>query len=236
PSAAQSRWRRRPARFAGRRRRRSGHHPRTGQGGHRRDRQMVARLRHPTRTHRGGTRASYARLPHAQGHWAEPLGDRLGGGSRPRCVAAPFRPHSREAATLRVPAMLTWLGTELAGVGGTVSLAEKIQMLTTNEIALVRASFVRVVPIQSAAADLFYDRLFAISPKLRELFPADLRGQKRKLMQMISTAVGGLNNLNQLIPAVETLGSRHSGYGVTTEHYRLAGAGLLFAAECGPGR
>jgi len=54
-------WRRRPARFAGRRRRRSGHHPRTGQGGHRRDRQMVARLHHPTRTHRGGTRASYAR-------------------------------------------------------------------------------------------------------------------------------------------------------------------------------
>ena len=86
------------------------------------------------------------------------------------------------------------------------------QIFWTNLRAYAdRASFARVVPIQSAAADLFYDRLFAISPKLRELFPADLRGQKRKLMQMISTAVGGLTNLNQLVPAVKTLGARHSG-------------------------
>ena len=109
-------------------------------------------------------------------------------------------------------------------------------MLTANEIALVRASFARVVPIQSAAADLFYDRLFAITPKQRELFPADLRGQKRKLMQMISTAVGGLNNLNQLVPPVKTLGARHSGYGVTTEHYRLVGEALLWTLERGLGQ
>ena len=80
-------------------------------------------------------------------------------------------------------------------------------MLTANDIALIRATFARVVP-QSAAADLFYDRLLAVSPKLRELFPADLRGQKQKLMEMISTAVGGLNNLNQLVPAVKALGAR----------------------------
>jgi hypothetical protein len=35
-------------------------------------------------------------------------------------------------------------------------------MLTAHDIALARATFARVVPIQSAAADLFYDRLFAI--------------------------------------------------------------------------
>ena len=55
-------------------------------------------------------------------------------------------------------------------------------MLSANDIALVRASFARVVPIQDAAADLFYDRLFAVAPKLRELFPPDLRDQKRKLV------------------------------------------------------
>src|SRR5262249_28392242 len=67
------------------------------------------------------------------------------------------------------------------------------RMLTSTDIALVRASFARVATIQEAAADLFYDRLFVIAPKLRELFPADLSRQKRLLMQMISTAVGGLN-------------------------------------------
>jgi len=80
-------------------------------------------------------------------------------------------------------------------------------MLSANDIALVRASFARVVPIQDAAADLFYDRLFAVSPKLRELFPADLREQKRKLIQMIATAVGGLNDLDKLVPAVKALGA-----------------------------
>jgi hemoglobin-like flavoprotein len=109
-------------------------------------------------------------------------------------------------------------------------------MLTANDIALVRATFAQVVPIQEAAADLFYDRLFAVSPKLRELFPADLRGQKQKLMQMISTAVDGLSNLNQLVPAVKALGVRHSGYGVTTEHYLLVGEALLWTLERGLGR
>ena len=109
-------------------------------------------------------------------------------------------------------------------------------MLTANDIALVRATFARIIPIQSVAADLFYDRLFAISPKVRELFPADLRAQKHKLMQMISTAVGGLNNLNQLVPAVKALGARHSGYGVTTEHYQFVGEALLWTLERGLGQ
>ena len=47
----------------------------------------------------------------------------------------------------------------------TASLVEKMQMLNANDIALVRATFARVVPIQSAAADLFYDRLFEVSRK-----------------------------------------------------------------------
>ena len=56
-------------------------------------------------------------------------------------------------------------------------------MLTANEIELVRASFAQVVLIQNTAADLFYDRLFAIAPNLRRLFPVDMREQKRKLIQ-----------------------------------------------------
>ena len=52
-------------------------------------------------------------------------------------------------------------------------------MFTTNEVILVQASFARLVPMQDAAADLFYGRLFAIAPSLRELFPSDLRDQKR---------------------------------------------------------
>jgi hemoglobin-like flavoprotein len=89
--------------------------------------------------------------------------------------------------------------------------------------------------IQDTAADLFYDRLFAIAPNLRRLFPVDMREQKRKLIQMIATAVGGLNNLDRLVPAVKALGARHSGYGVTAAHYELVGEALLWTLERGLG-
>jgi nitric oxide dioxygenase len=108
-------------------------------------------------------------------------------------------------------------------------------VLTSTDIALVRASFARVVTIQDAAADLFYDRLFVISPKLRELFPADLSQQKRKLMQMIAAAVAGLTNLDKLVPAVKALGARHAGYGVTVADYAVVGEALLWTLEQGLG-
>jgi nitric oxide dioxygenase len=107
-------------------------------------------------------------------------------------------------------------------------------MLTSTDIALVRASFARVVPIQ-AAADLFYARLFVIAPNLRKLFPADLSEQKRKLMQMISAAVGGLDDLDKLVPAVKALGARHAGYGVTAADYVVVGEALLWTLEQGLG-
>jgi nitric oxide dioxygenase len=77
--------------------------------------------------------------------------------------------------------------------------------------------------------------LFVISPKLRELFPADLSQQKRKLMQMIAAAVAGLTNLDKLVPAVKALGARHAGYGVTVADYAVVGEALLWTLEQGLG-
>jgi nitric oxide dioxygenase len=108
-------------------------------------------------------------------------------------------------------------------------------MLTSTDIALVRTSFARVATIQEEAADLFYDRLFVIAPRLRALFPADLSQQKKKLMQMIGMAVFGLNNLDKLVPAVRALGARHAGYGVTAADYAVVGEALLWTLEQGLG-
>ena len=92
-------------------------------------------------------------------------------------------------------------------------------MLTLTDIVMVRASFARIASIRGAGADLFYDRLFAIAPSLRRLFPADLAQQKKKLMEMISTTIGGLNDFKKLAPAVKSLGARHAAYGVTAADY-----------------
>lgn len=108
-------------------------------------------------------------------------------------------------------------------------------MLTRDDIALVRASFALVVPIKDAAADLFYARLFELAPSLRAMFPDDLSEQKRKLMAMLATAVGGLDRLDAIVPAVMTLGARHAGYGVRPAHYQVVAEALLWTLARGLG-
>lgn len=108
-------------------------------------------------------------------------------------------------------------------------------MLTEDDIALVRAGFARVRPIEAAAADLFYARLFELAPNLRPMFPDDLAEQKRKLMAMLATAVGGLDRLDTIVPAVKALGARHAGYGVRPAHYQVVADALLWTLVHGLG-
>lgn len=100
--------------------------------------------------------------------------------------------------------------------------------LTTEQLALVQTSWAKVVPIADIAADLFYGKLFELDPELRPLFPDEMADQKKKLMMMISLAVDGLTNLEDLVPKVEDLGRRHSKYfKVTPPMYATVGAALL---------
>ncbi len=82
--------------------------------------------------------------------------------------------------------------------------------MTPAQIELVQDSFRKVLPIKDTAGELFYGRLFTIDPDLRPLFPEDIKPQIQKLMSMIATAVGGLNRLETIVPAVQDLGRRHS--------------------------
>ena len=107
--------------------------------------------------------------------------------------------------------------------------------MTPQQIDLVQASFKKVVPIAGTAADLFYDRLFEIAPEVRALFPDDMTEQKKKLMAMLGTAVASLHKLDTILPAVQALGQRHKGYGVTADQYAPVGAALLWTLEKGLG-
>ena len=107
--------------------------------------------------------------------------------------------------------------------------------MTLDQVTLVQESFKKVVPIADKAADLFYDRLFTIAPEVRSLFPADLSEQKKKLMQVLATAVTNLHQVEKVLPVVEELGRRHVAYGVTEKHYTPVGAALLWTLEQGLG-
>ena len=109
-------------------------------------------------------------------------------------------------------------------------------MVTNTQKVLVQESFAAVMPIADDAAALFYRRLFELDPSLERMFKGDMTEQRRKLMQMLTAAVKGLDRLDQLVPVVEDLGRRHAGYGVADAHYDTVGAALLWTLEKGLGR
>jgi hemoglobin-like flavoprotein len=98
--------------------------------------------------------------------------------------------------------------------------------MTPEKIALVRSSWQQVLPISDSAAKLFYGQLFELDPSLRSMFKGDMVEQGRKLMTMINMVVMSLDNLAPLLGAVEDLGRRHVGYGVTEAHYDTVGSAL----------
>ena len=107
--------------------------------------------------------------------------------------------------------------------------------MTPEQIEMVQSSWKKVIPIREQAAELFYGRLFELDPKLESLFSGDMKDQGRKLTTMIATAVNGLNDLESIVPAVQDLGKRHVGYGVSAEDYDTVGAALIWTLGQGLG-
>lgn len=94
-------------------------------------------------------------------------------------------------------------------------------------IRLVQNSWKEVAKISPQAAELFYKNLFDADPSLRRLFKGDMQAQGKKLMQMIGAAVGKLDDLDSLVPILQSLGQRHVSYGVSSAHYETVGGALL---------
>ena len=107
--------------------------------------------------------------------------------------------------------------------------------MTNEQKHLIRQTFDLVAPMSDSVAEVFYRRLFELDPSLRALFPPILVEQGRKLMQMLGAAIGMLDRPQQLISVLETLGKRHTGYGVRDEHYDTVGEALLWTLERGLG-
>jgi hemoglobin-like flavoprotein len=107
--------------------------------------------------------------------------------------------------------------------------------MTPDQVQLVQQSFSKVAPISEQASVIFYDRLFEVAPSVRALFPDDMKEQRKKLMATLAVVVGGLTNLEAVLPAASALAKRHVGYGAKPEHYPVVGGALLFTLEKGLG-
>ena len=108
--------------------------------------------------------------------------------------------------------------------------------MTPDQIGLVKDSFRDVLPIRTAAAEIFYERLFSIDPGLRALFPStDMVQQGNKLMTALGFVVHGLYRAETILPAVRQLAQRHVHYGVKDEHYATVGQALIETLAAGLG-
>lgn len=104
-------------------------------------------------------------------------------------------------------------------------------MLTNREIEWVRGTWRVASADPDALATCFYERLFTVAPDVEPLFPDDRKAQGRKLVQMLGMAVGHMDRLERIIPAIEACGRRHVGYGALPEHYPVVGDVLLGTLE-----
>jgi hemoglobin-like flavoprotein len=101
--------------------------------------------------------------------------------------------------------------------------------MTDREKQLVRDSFYRIREVAGPVSQLFYGRLFELQPGLRRMFHEDLGRQGAKLMEMLSSVVESLNNIESLNPVLHALGKRHVGYGVLAEHYDVVEDALVWS-------
>ncbi|MDP9191886.1 MAG: protein kinase [Acidobacteriota bacterium] len=113
-----------------------------------------------------------------------------------------------------------------------VTLYEIVDFVKPDVHELVQTSFELVAARKEEAAALFYMKLFEIAPEVRPLFAStDIRVQGEMLMNMLATAVRGLDRLDELKPALADLGRRHAAYGAQIPHYAVVEACLLHTVE-----
>lgn len=107
--------------------------------------------------------------------------------------------------------------------------------MTPEQVVMVQESFKSVSPIAETTVDAFYARLFEMAPHIREMFPQDMKEQKKKLMVMLALAVVNLHDIDKIIGSIRSLGIRHRKYGVREQHYDIVGEALLYALKQGLG-
>ena len=108
--------------------------------------------------------------------------------------------------------------------------------MTKEEIILIKRTwklFREINPV--VVGDTFYSKLFIENPSLRKMFPKEMTLQYQKLIDMLSTIVGRLDNLEDLAGDIAAMARRHVAYGVKPGQYKKVGEALLWTLEQGLG-
>jgi NAD(P)H-flavin reductase/hemoglobin-like flavoprotein len=103
------------------------------------------------------------------------------------------------------------------------------------DVAALKASWSEVAALGDQAATYFYATLFALDPRLREMFPTAMGGQRDRLLAALGHIVSNVDDTDVLVGFVEQLGRDHRRFEVSPEHYPLVGRALLHTLAHGLG-
>lgn len=103
------------------------------------------------------------------------------------------------------------------------------QSLSEKEIKVIKKSWRILAQIDPAIiGDAFYSKLFLSYPRYRHMFPADLKAQSLKLVQMLNHIIIRVENLDRMEQTLKEMGQRHVGYGVQIHDYEAVGKSLIW--------
>ena len=96
-----------------------------------------------------------------------------------------------------------------------------------DTIFLVQSSFAHIAQRAEEFGVRFYANLFEAHPELRSLFRNDMAAQTKMFMYILSSAVRGLNRMQELVGGLRALGKRHVDYGVKRADYDKVASALI---------
>jgi hemoglobin-like flavoprotein len=102
-----------------------------------------------------------------------------------------------------------------------------VDCLDSDEIKLIRNSFVKIQKISIIAGMKFYENLFLENPEFRPLFKNNMQDQSKKLMASLAFVVASINSIEVITPTLKSLAVLHVKYGVKKEYYPSVGAALI---------
>jgi hemoglobin-like flavoprotein len=115
----------------------------------------------------------------------------------------------------------------LKGKAAATVLYPCLGFVEPDTIFLVQSSFARIAERAEEFAPRFYANLFEVHPELRPLFRDDMAAQTKMFMYILSSAVRGLNRMQEMVGGLRAPGKRHAGYGVKRADYDEALSALI---------
>jgi NAD(P)H-flavin reductase/hemoglobin-like flavoprotein len=103
------------------------------------------------------------------------------------------------------------------------------------DVAALQRSWSTIDQLGDRAAAYFYAVLFTLDPRLRELFPTAMSGQRERFLAALGHIVSHVDDQSQLEAFLRQLGRDHRRFEVRPEHYPLVRQALLHTLARGLG-